>query len=127
MSKPRPSANILPRPGPAQQVYNLEVNGEHVYYVGQQQLLVHNESCLKIVGLGKHPYYHELPPNAKLAINDGWTKAKLTSYASDSENFVPAFKETLNNADEIVFNLRGVNPREAGLITGSNPLTSLSM
>ncbi|MCA9141085.1 MAG: hypothetical protein KDB00_30150 [Planctomycetales bacterium] len=31
----------LPRPGP-QLVYNLEVYGEHVYYVGQQGLLVHN-------------------------------------------------------------------------------------
>lgn len=31
----------LPRPGP-QLVYNLEVYGEHVYYVGDQGLLVHN-------------------------------------------------------------------------------------
>lgn len=31
----------LPRPGP-QLVYNLEVYGEHVYFVGQQGLLVHN-------------------------------------------------------------------------------------
>lgn len=33
----------LPRPGP-QTVYNLEVYGEHVYFVGGQGLLVHN-SC----------------------------------------------------------------------------------
>jgi hypothetical protein len=31
----------LPRPGP-QLVYNLEVYGEHVYYVGDSGLLVHN-------------------------------------------------------------------------------------
>lgn len=31
----------LPRPGP-QWVYNLEVYGEHVYFVGEQGLLVHN-------------------------------------------------------------------------------------
>lgn len=31
----------LPRPGP-QLVYNLEVYGEHVYFVGEQGLLVHN-------------------------------------------------------------------------------------
>ncbi|MEX1027927.1 MAG: Hint domain-containing protein, partial [Candidatus Paceibacterota bacterium] len=31
----------LPRPGP-QTVYNLEVYGEHVYFVGQQGLLAHN-------------------------------------------------------------------------------------
>ncbi|MEO1530449.1 MAG: polymorphic toxin-type HINT domain-containing protein [Planctomycetota bacterium] len=32
----------LPRPGP-QVVYNLEVYGEHVYFVGEQGLLAHNE------------------------------------------------------------------------------------
>lgn len=39
--------SVLPRPGPPQQVYNLEVNGEHVYYVGQQELLVHNQYPIK--------------------------------------------------------------------------------
>ncbi|MDP1560663.1 MAG: polymorphic toxin-type HINT domain-containing protein [Pirellulaceae bacterium] len=33
---------LLPRPGPAEKVYNLEVHGEHTYFVGHQQLLVHN-------------------------------------------------------------------------------------
>ena len=36
--------SLLARPGPPTDVYNLEVNGEHVYYVGQLELLVHN-SC----------------------------------------------------------------------------------
>ncbi len=35
-------ANKLPRPGPPAEVYNLEVYGEHVYFVGVQNLLVHN-------------------------------------------------------------------------------------
>ncbi|MDM4019405.1 polymorphic toxin-type HINT domain-containing protein [Roseiconus lacunae] len=34
-------AGKLPRPGP-QAVYNLEVYGEHVYFVGQQGILAHN-------------------------------------------------------------------------------------
>ncbi|MDM4015942.1 polymorphic toxin-type HINT domain-containing protein [Roseiconus lacunae] len=34
-------AGKLPRPGP-EAVYNLEVYGEHVYFVGQQGLLAHN-------------------------------------------------------------------------------------
>ena len=34
---------LFPRPGPPERVYNLEVHGEHTYYVGHQQLLVHNE------------------------------------------------------------------------------------
>ncbi|MDP1563558.1 MAG: polymorphic toxin-type HINT domain-containing protein [Pirellulaceae bacterium] len=33
---------LLPRPGPAEPVYNLEVHGEHVYYVGTDGVLVHN-------------------------------------------------------------------------------------
>ncbi len=33
---------LLPRPGPPERVYNLEVHGEHTYFVGHQQLLVHN-------------------------------------------------------------------------------------
>ena len=37
----------LPRPGPAT-VYNLEVYGEHVYYVGNDGILTHN-SCSKYV------------------------------------------------------------------------------
>ncbi|MEZ6094049.1 MAG: polymorphic toxin-type HINT domain-containing protein [Pirellulaceae bacterium] len=41
--------SILPRPGPAERVYNLEVNGEHTYFVGTQQLLVHNNGCEKFV------------------------------------------------------------------------------
>ena len=32
----------LPRPGPPVAVYNLEVHGEHVYYVGSDGVLVHN-------------------------------------------------------------------------------------
>ncbi len=34
----------LPRPGP-EPVYNLEVHGEHVYYVGDSGVLAHNASC----------------------------------------------------------------------------------
>ena len=35
-------ASKLPRPGPPKQVYNLEVYGEHVYFVGEHALLAHN-------------------------------------------------------------------------------------
>jgi len=33
---------LLPRPGPPERVYNLEVHGEHTYFVGRLQILVHN-------------------------------------------------------------------------------------
>jgi hypothetical protein len=36
--------SLHPRPGPAEKVYNLEVHGEHVYFVGEDGILVHN-SC----------------------------------------------------------------------------------
>lgn len=39
----------LPRPGP-ERVYNLEVYGEHVYFVGQQGLLAHNNCELGDLG-----------------------------------------------------------------------------
>ena len=32
-------ASKLPRPGPPKEVYNLEVYGEHVYFVGDEALL----------------------------------------------------------------------------------------
>ena len=41
--------SILARPGPPERVYNLEVNGEHTYFVGRQQLLVHNNGCKSLL------------------------------------------------------------------------------
>ena len=35
-------ASKLPRPGPVSEVYNLEVYGEHVYFIGHDALLAHN-------------------------------------------------------------------------------------
>jgi CubicO group peptidase (beta-lactamase class C family) len=37
-------ARIAPRPGPPVPTYNLEIDGQHVYHVGYDGLLVHN-SC----------------------------------------------------------------------------------
>lgn len=36
--------SVMPRPGP-ERVFNLEVNTEHVFYVGESGLLVHNFGC----------------------------------------------------------------------------------
>lgn len=43
----------LPRPGP-QLVYNLEVYGEHVYYVGEQGLLVHNAYAMNREAMARY-------------------------------------------------------------------------
>ena len=42
-------ASKLPRPGP-ETVYNLEVYGEHVYFVGDDGFLVHNQYLKGIIG-----------------------------------------------------------------------------
>ncbi len=70
---------LLPRPGPPERVYNLEVHGEHTYYVGHQQLLVHNN----YVGLGKNAFLDELSDNVVFARDDGWTNAGWTQNRSD--------------------------------------------
>lgn len=43
--------SILPRPGPVETVYNLEINNEHVYYVGRLCILVHNNGCREFIRL----------------------------------------------------------------------------
>lgn len=53
----------LPRPGPSE-VYNLEVYGEHVYYVGQSATLVHN-TCSTAKSKGK---------GAQEAYGTGWAR-----------------------------------------------------
>jgi hypothetical protein len=51
---------LLPRPGPPERVYNLEVHGEHTYYVGHQRLLVHNnypeDTAADLVGNARGAY-----------------------------------------------------------------------
>jgi hypothetical protein len=42
--------SVLPRPGPSVTVYNIEVNREHVYSVGEHGTLVHNNCA---AGLGR--------------------------------------------------------------------------
>ena len=67
--------SILARPGPPEKVYNLEVNGEHTYFVGQQQLLVHN-SCPKPILLGQDMPGRVIPVglrNGYRTLDGNWT------------------------------------------------------
>lgn len=43
---------LLPRPGPPEIVYNLEVHGEHVYDVGRPSVLVHNKCYCTVQDAG---------------------------------------------------------------------------
>ena len=50
--------SVFPRPGPSERVYNFEVLGEHVYYVGKQRTLVHNEYVTIYRGVSaEHDYF----------------------------------------------------------------------
>ncbi len=63
-------AYIHKRPG-LHKVYNLEVDGEHVYYVGQSGLLVHNAYS----------------STAKYSIYTGWKKSMI-DYIGITKNFI---------------------------------------
>ena len=68
--------SLLARPGPPTDVYNLEVNGGHVYYVGQLELLVHNSYYDDIydlplktkvqAGVARPPRHHIFPQEFRL-------------------------------------------------------------
>jgi hypothetical protein len=108
-------AQKLPRPGPPAEVYNLEVHEEHVYFVGDDSVLAHNEYE---VGLGKRDFLHELGPNVSLARRPngrmGWTDDGLSiARSNDIDQFQTAFFEATSNTPKINFNLRGVSVTDA--------------
>ena len=62
---PRRIESMLARPGP-QIVYNIEVYGEHVYYVGDQGVLVHNAYLTKAIKHSKGHFGTHLDRTGKL-------------------------------------------------------------
>ncbi|MEZ6094047.1 MAG: polymorphic toxin-type HINT domain-containing protein [Pirellulaceae bacterium] len=117
--------SILPRPGPAERVYNLEVNGEHTYFVGNQQLLVHNNGCTTIrLGVGEHidDFGAELAENGIGSVRFGENR-----FFQIAENGRPKFsgqnglavqekyvQEAIKHSEHIHFNLKGMSPEEFG-------------
>ncbi len=93
--------HITPHRGPPQNVYNLEVNAEHVYQVGQSGLLVHND-CGDIAVIGnqadtavaKNWAGHEIldipDPDWTPEVNQDWIKGIIdnqqTVYKASPEN-----------------------------------------
>lgn len=89
----------LPRPGP-EAVYNLEVHGEHVYYVGVNGVLVHNtqgyaniHDASVSVSLSKS----QLPVlNPRFTQNSGKILQRLTDNAVAELAANPALARDLN-------------------------------
>ncbi|MEZ6094052.1 MAG: hypothetical protein R3C03_07400 [Pirellulaceae bacterium] len=111
------STSILPRPGPAERVYNLEVSSEHTYFVGTQQLLVHNNRC-KHIGLGLSEHIDDLDSvgattwknNINQFCNIAESKGPLALSTDAAANQWIYMKKAIDNADHVTFNLKGVTP-----------------
>jgi hypothetical protein len=103
---------IKPRP-PTDWVYNLEVQGEHVYEVGPSGVLVHN-SC-KDIALGLDPYYKYLAEQTKSVhwqkwLHEGITRRGLKEIdgRTIATKFGRAFHQATKRAKTIHFSLDGI-------------------
>jgi hypothetical protein len=65
--------SLHPRPGPPEQVYNLEVHGEHVYYVGTLSILVHND----------YVNTSDLNPTHRINVRNGRAKREFEELKAD--------------------------------------------
>jgi hypothetical protein len=63
--------SLHPRPGPPEKVYNLEVHGEHVYYVGLSSVLVHNSYPTYIRYMSEKEYLDFVARGNRLAMREG--------------------------------------------------------
>ncbi|MEZ6132844.1 MAG: polymorphic toxin-type HINT domain-containing protein [Planctomycetaceae bacterium] len=108
----------LARPGPQTGVYNLEVHAEHVYFVGEGGVLVHNSQNYtngtqiianrKSITLGLGSRLSSFSAKVKGVLFPTWRKHSLTAFDPNNfGQFPKAFAEAASNAKEIHFNLNG--------------------
>jgi len=92
----------LPRPGP-RTVYNLEVYGEHVYFVGNQGLLAHNA------------YADDAPTRAANVVDDvGTMRTRLSRLGYDEAN-IARIMNAIENGEQVV--IVGENMRRVGAVS----------
>lgn len=109
----------IERLGQPHPVFNLEVQADHVFFVGKSGTLVHNSNpCDVEIGLGKQPWLKELPKGVRFAkegVNTpGWTHAGLTLFDSNGPStFGGAFRESIRKAKRIHFSLKNVSVQKA--------------
>ena len=101
--------SILPRPGPGERVYNFEVLGEHVYYVGKQRTLVHNEYGHATVYISKNR------DHVAISVTTKDTKVTKTTHlyrdradikfgkVEDATDYVEKISKLKNSQDHVVF------------------------
>ncbi len=113
--------SLHPRPGPPEKVYNLEVHGEHVYYVGQSSVLAHNNGC-GITAIGR---MEDLRSVDNLKNVDTWQKTGRIPGAHDPK---VTWKENKKWLDEridrgdrfiILSDPKSLPPVKNGYIPGS--------
>jgi hypothetical protein len=113
-------------------VYNLEVDGEHVYYVGQGGVLVHNANgpCLSVPSGTDVAFGFSRHGNSTLVgFADGLRKITgrdIRIYYNDfggftrrtTERFGRVFNDVTKRADKIHFNLDGIDDPVKAALSG---------
>ena len=96
----------------AQRVFNLTVEGEHVYYVSELELLAHNTNCARQdVALGlTHGRNGEriidtFADSVGAVPNSGWIPAKLADEGPFVKRFYQALYRSTSEGGRIKFNL----------------------
>lgn len=116
---------LLPRPGPPERVYNLEVHGEHTYFVGHQQLLVHNNGCDDLaLGLRVNDNGSEVLSRWKgtARSSDEWVDAGLAESGPFVRRFYQATYRTTQRGGKINFHLDDLDiDRALGVNRFSDP------
>ncbi len=94
-----------------QSVYNLEVDGEHVYHVGLNGVLVHN-TCG--VNLGRQQTLKSMHRETGGWSYHAWVREGLsTANPKKQREWMQAFSEATANAKTVNFSLDGLNLRKA--------------
>jgi hypothetical protein len=101
-------AQKLPRPGPPAEVYNLEVHEEHVYFVGDDGVLAHN-NCEIAFGNRAHGLF-EWADSIGAKHYGQWDRI---GYNPNTFKMIDALLE-MEDATKIHFSLAGLRPNDIG-------------
>ena len=127
--------SIVPRPG-VHTVYNLEVQGDHVYHVAQSGVLVHNGVACETIGkpkpreiaLGK-----DIPGGGYKTLADQTGASRWQNWAEDGitrsvdSRFGRAYHQAAERAERIHSSLDGIDDVEAAVQAGRRGIVSGNM
>jgi hypothetical protein len=104
-------------------VYNFEVEDNHNYYVSESAVLVHNNNCTKVLGLGNRRDFWRLRDKGALVYEgNAWFNKGLTDIDNydAAGKFWDAFYQATKKADAIRFELTSFNSK-------LNPITAMEL